>query len=219
MTAIALRPRTRIADSSVHTSGEVLSVDARRLRVQTALGPIDALCAASCLLQPEPGDKVLVSGASVEECYVIAVLERAGSTPQNLQFSGDTLLSVQGGSLKLSSDERVDINAGTAVSVSANEMQMRASKAKLLFGELSAIGRAWNGTLGQLQLVGEALDSIFQRVTQHAKTSLRTVEETDQVRSGDIDYRAESNLHVQGKNTLVTARELVKINGSQVHVG
>lgn len=218
MTAIPIRPRPRRAEP-VHVSGEVLSADGRRLRVQTSLGALEATLAASCLLRPECGDRVLVSGASVDDSYVIAVLERAGGSAQHLQFSGDTVLSVDGGSLRLAGSERVDVQAGTAVVVTAIEVQMRASRAQLIFGELSAIGRAWNGTLGHLRLVGEAMDSVVQRVTQHAKNSLRTVEETDQVRSGVIDYRADGNVQLQGQNTLINARELVKLNGDQVHIG
>lgn len=219
MTAIPLRPRTRRPELPVHISGVVQAVEGRRLRVQTPIGPLDARLAASCLLRPEDGDQVLVSGANVEECYVIAVLERAGTSQQHLQFSGDTLLSVENGSLKLAGSERVDVQAGKTVSVSTTELQMRATKAQLLFGELSAIGRAWSGALGQLRLVGETLDTVVQRLTQHARNSLRTVEGTDQVRSGQIDYRADETLQLQGRNTLVNARELVKLNGDQVHLG
>lgn len=218
MTAIPIRPRLQ-RSAPVHVSGEVLSAEGRRLRVQTALGVIEAPLAASCLLRPECGDKVLVSGASADECYVIAVLERVGGSAQHLQFSGDTVLSVDGGSLRLAGSEQLELHAGTAVSVAAAEVRMRASKAQLVFGELSAIGRVWNGTLGHLRLVGELLDSVMQRVTQHTRHSLRTVEETDQVRSGLIDYRADGNVHLQGQNTLINARELVKLNGDQVHIG
>lgn len=218
MTAIPIRSRARRPEP-VHVSGEVRAADARGFDVQTPLGLVQARLAASCLLRPEPGDKVLVSGPNVAECYVIAVLERQSGGTQHLHLSGDTLLSVEGGSLKLASSERLDLQAGTTASVSAAQVDLRAAKAQVLVGELSAIGRVWTGTLGQLRFVGEALDSVVQRLTQHAKHSLRTIEQTDQVRSGQIDYRADGNANLQGQNTLIHARELVKINGDQVHVG
>ena len=218
MTTVPIRSRQRRAEP-VHVSGEVLAVESIAITVRTDVGILEARQAASCLLRPELADKVLVSGASAADCYVIAVLERFGSTEQHLQFSGDTLLSVQGGTLRMAGSEGLELKAGTTVTVTASEVDMRASKASLVFGELSAIGRAWNGALGQLRFVGEALDTVVQRLTTHARDSLRTVEQTDQVRSGQIDYRADGNVHVQGQNTLINARELVKLNGDQVHIG
>ena len=218
MPAVPIRSRVRRPEP-IHTTAVVLEVDGLRIAVQTESDTLDARLAVSCLLRPECRDKVLVSGPSAGDCYIIAVLERDPATVQRLQLHGNAVLSVDAGSLTVEASERVELKGGDSMFIGAPQFDLRATKANVLFGELSAIGRIWNGALGQLRLVGETLDTIVQRVTQHTKTSLRTVEETDQVRSGHIDYRAEANVHVQGQNTLVNARELVKLNGDQVHVG
>ena len=47
----------------------------------------------------------------------------------------------------------------------------------------------------------------------------RTVEGLDQVKAEQIDYAAQKTASMRGENTLVTAEELVKVDGAQIHVG
>ncbi|MGQ0697767.1 MAG: DUF3540 domain-containing protein [Panacagrimonas sp.] len=218
MTAIPIRSTARRSEP-VHLTGEVLSVEGRLLGVRTEDGVLQARRAASCLLRPECGDRVLVSGASATDCYVIAVLERAGNSPQCLHLVGDASLSIENGSLQLESTDRLDLNAVNAMSLGSNRLDVRASKAQVILGELSAIGRAWSGTLGHLRFVGEAFDSVVQRLTQHARHSVRTVEQSDQVRCGEMDYRAQGSVRLHGQHTHITASELVKLDGDQIHLG
>ena len=63
------------------------------------------------------------------------------------------------------------------------------------------------------------MDAAIERVTHKLKRSYRIVEEVDCVRSREMDYRATNNVSIRGKNALVTAEELVKLDGSQIHVG
>jgi Protein of unknown function (DUF3540) len=49
--------------------------------------------------------------------------------------------------------------------------------------------------------------------------SLRTVEAMDQLRAGQIDHVAQGTLNLHGENAVVTAEELVKLDGEQIHVG
>ena len=47
----------------------------------------------------------------------------------------------------------------------------------------------------------------------------RTVEELDHVRAEQIDYAAKKTMSLHGDNAIVTANELVKVDGEQIHVG
>jgi hypothetical protein len=68
-------------------------------------------------------------------------------------------------------------------------------------------------------MYASTLDSFFERLSLHARSSLRTVEELDQVKARHIDYAASGDAHLRGENALVSAHDLVKVNGEQVHVG
>lgn len=215
---LRLRARPDAALHPIHIVGTVLETETSRVRVETDIGVLEVRRAASCLLVPQSGDSVLVSGASRSEGWIIAVLESSGSQGQRLQLSGDTSIEVDG-ELRISSSSHLEFRTPKTASLGCAQLEMQASKARIVFGELSAIGRAWKGTIGQLTLVGEALDSIVQRFSQHARHSLRTVEHCDEVRSGEMNYVAQGNVRLHGQNTIATARELVKLDGSQIHVG
>ena len=67
----------RIASMPIHAIGTLArSGEAGRYAVETEFGTFSSRRAASCLLEPEPGDEVLVSGPTLESAYIIAVLER-----------------------------------------------------------------------------------------------------------------------------------------------
>ena len=70
-----------------------------------------------------------------------------------------------------------------------------------------------------LALVTETLDSVLDRFSQRVKRSYRTVEETDQLKAERIDYTASSTMSLHGENALVTAEQLVKVDGEQIHLG
>jgi hypothetical protein len=63
------------------------------------------------------------------------------------------------------------------------------------------------------------LETFVVRLLQRASRSYRFVEGGDHVRSGEVDYRAVGNLHLRGKNAVVTAEAVAKVDGGQIHLG
>ncbi len=55
--------------------------------------------------------------------------------------------------------------------------------------------------------------------TQTVRSAMRTVEDVDVVRAKRIDYRAEQTMSLHGEAAVVTAREVVKVDGSQIQLG
>jgi len=49
--------------------------------------------------------------------------------------------------------------------------------------------------------------------------STRFVEESDQIRAGDIDHRAESTLQMRAETMLMTADVVVRVDADQIHMG
>jgi uncharacterized protein DUF3540 len=208
-----------IAAAPIHSVGRVLGREADAWIVGASVGVLTARRAASCLLQPEPGDSVLVSGECADEAYIIAVLERAPGNPARLTFDGDTRIEVEGGSMSVSADAGVSLSTPARLTMSSDETVLRASRATVLVASVSAVGRELLASIGEMKIVGTAFESIVDRVRQFARHSFRTVEDIDQVRSRAIDYRADELVSVRGGNVVTTARELVKLDGQQVHIG
>ncbi|MDB5801435.1 MAG: hypothetical protein JWL63_2374 [Rhodocyclales bacterium] len=158
--------------------------------------------AASCLLAPATGDSVLVCGPNATALYIIAVLERGSDTPLRLELGQDAHIAASG-----------------KLSVSSDELLIRARHATTLIDQLSSFGREFSASIGKVKLVGNLFESFFERVSQFAGQSVRTVEGVDQVRSACIDYRAEQSLSLQGSEIIATAKTLAKVDGGQIHIG
>jgi Protein of unknown function (DUF3540) len=193
--------------------GEVVAIDAGLLTVRTALADVTARRAASCLLAAAVGDRVLLAVEERGDAFVLAVLEQRDPSSATLSVEGDLTLRSVRGKVSVAAQEGIELVTAAAARVVAAAVDVEA------IGALSILGGAVKAELGKVKVYATTLDSFFERVSQHAKRSLRTIDEIDQVKARDIDYAASGNAHLRGENALVTAHDLVKINGEQVHVG
>lgn len=193
---------TQIIGMPVNAIAQVLCTDDEGILVGLEGSECRVKRAASCLLAPEEGDSVLVCGPNASALYIIAVLERSSDKASRLMLGQDAEI-VAHGKLSLSSDE----------------LLVRARQATTLIDELSSFGRELSASIGKIKLVGNLFESFFERVSQFAGHSARTVEGVDQVRSAIIDYRAERSLNLQGSEVITTAKTLVKVDGGQIHIG
>lgn len=202
----------------IYCAGEVIAISPEGFAVRSEGGVLGARRAASCLLCPEMGDAVLVGGESSENVYVIAVLERANDSPSRLAVEGDLQLAASG-SVSVSGQAGLSLSSPAHCVLSSEELTVRSNRATLLCERLSSFGSEINATVGRLRFIGNVMESVVERVMQTAKHSLRMVEGADQLRSGSLDYRAKETLNLHGRNVLATAKELVKADGAQIHLG
>jgi hypothetical protein len=154
---------------------------------------------------PEVGDLVLVAGDAPSHAYVLAILERPRSRHIRLEAAGNVTMDLPQGHLTLAAAEGVNLVSQQSVSVVADRID----------------GRAREGTflLGSMNLIAEAVTSTMQRLSQTVKRVFRRVEEIEHVRAGQIDYASQGLLSLHGDNTLISARQLVKADGKQIHIG
>jgi hypothetical protein len=203
----------------IQSDGIVIGREGGEVTVDTEYGELCARRAVSCLVEPAVGDRVLVAGDLNEDLFVIALLEQGDVSATRITVDGDLHLGVPNGRFSIVSAQGVDMVSAGDISLTSSEFSVRSDKGHIFFEELSYIGRKVLAQTGALKFVGGIFDTIAERVSQKVKRSYRVVEEIDQVRSNQIDYRAEKNMSLKGQNALVTANELVKIEGDQIHLG
>ncbi|MEC5386809.1 DUF3540 domain-containing protein [Uliginosibacterium sp. H3] len=194
---------TQIVAMPVNAIGHVIAcADESAIRVQLEGAECVVKRAASCLLAPEEGDSVLVCGPDASALYIIAVLERSATRPARLALGQDAEISTRG-----------------KLTVASDELLVRARHATTLVDQLASFGRELSASIGKIKLVGNFFESFFERTSQFAGNSVRTVEGIDQLRSASIDYRAEQSLNLQASEVIATAKTLVKVDGGQIHIG
>lgn len=204
---------------SIQIDGHVLECSENGIRIDTVHGEFSASRAFSCLVEPVVGDRVLAAGDPQEVLFIIAVLERREPSATRLTVHGDLTLGLPEGRFSIAAAHGVDLVTARDMTVTTSELTVRSPKGSIFFEHLTYMGLRFLAEIEGIKLLGGLFDTVMERISQRVKRSYRTVEESDHVRSGQIDYRAEKNMSLRGQNALVTARELVKIDGDQIHLG
>jgi hypothetical protein len=199
-------------------SGTIVRSADGAFSARTEIGEMTAARAASCLVEPTVGDRVLLSVAG-DECYVLAVLSHEDGAATRLVVDGDLEIHTRKGRLALASPDGIDLVGGKDVSVVAGAFNVNAVTADMVLERLSFLGASLRAEVGKMKLFGGTLDATLDRISHRVKRSFRRVEELDEVRAEQIDYAAGKTLSLKGEQTVMTARGLVKVDGEQVHIG
>jgi hypothetical protein len=175
--------------------------------------------ATSCLLDPMLGDHVLVAVFGDGRAFVLAVLERTEEGPATASLDRDLTLRVPNGSLHLVAKDGVGMVTTGDVSIVGATLDVKAGEGRVSLEKLAVLGRQLLAEVASVKVVAGAVDTVMDRWVQKVKRAYRTVEELDQLRSKRVDYSAEKSMHLSAENTLVTATELVKLDGEHIHLG
>ncbi len=220
MTVVPLRTPVE-ASGPVQHLGQLVSVDADGLlEVHTEDGATwHCRRAASCLLQPQPGDTVLLSGPDPRRVYLIAVIEQADASVSRIEAPGDLRLSAPAGAISIESAADLRLHSAATLAMQGAHLALDAQQAQCDVREMRYTGQALDATVGRLRLVGQVFESVAERVMQIARNALRFVDGVDQVRVGHLDLRAQETAIVHGKHVVITGKELMKVDAGQIHMG
>lgn len=215
---VARKIETIEPEAMTQEAGRVVRAAGGAFVVATGAAEIEARRAVSCLVEPAAGDVVLVSVLPERGAYILAVLERQGSD-LCVVLDGDLHVKLPRGRFVLGAAEGVTLASGKEVGVVAGELKVNARRGSVLVESLSYLGTAVHAEIEKAKVKAAAFDASFERVTQRLKRVYRFVEELEQLRAERVDYVAKKNMSLRGENTLVTAEELVKLDGAQIHLG
>lgn len=192
---------------------------AEQLVVHTDSAVYRAGRAASCLLEPAVGDKVLLVTDTEGGDYVLAVLERAQAQGATLSLPANTDIRAASGRLTMMAQGGIGLQSPGEIGLQGATLKVEALRGEVTIEDLSLVGDAWRSCVDRVKAVGKTFDSILERCHQRVSRSYRQVDELDQVKARQIDYQAETSLQLHAKYTLMTADELVKLDGEQIHLG
>ena len=202
-----------------HETGRILAVKGKALRVRAAACDYDAKRAVSCLVEPVADDLVLVALAPHGAAYVLAVLEREAGARATLSTDGDLEIRQRDGRVTIAAQEGIDLIAAKTVTVIGQNLEINAAEGKVVVQKLALVGGLVRAEMDKVKLYAQTFDAVLDRFSQKVRNAFRTVEETDQLRAERIDYAATSTMSLHGENALVTAEQLVKVDGEQIHLG
>ncbi|MET3495456.1 DUF3540 domain-containing protein [Variovorax boronicumulans] len=175
--------------------------------------------AASCLLRPEIGDLVLVSGPDANRLYLTAVAEQADARTARLDVSGDLTLASERGAVSIESATQLSLEGREGLRMGTPQLEIDAGAADCRVGCLAYSGEEAEVRVLSIRVIGRVYEAIVDRLVHLSKTAFRMTEGIDQVRASHIDYQASEMARLHGKNTVVTAKDLIKADASQIHMG
>ena len=187
--------------------------------VETESGLYRVRRAVSCVVQPELNDLVLVSLSSLGGGYILAVLEREQGAKATLSFDADVDIKTSAGSLSIASKQGIDLASPEEINLVSSSLGISSSKGEINIGRLSFLGNFFEGSLETVKLLARTFDSITDRFFRRTKRSYRFVEDTDQVKTGTLNYIADKSLMLRGTFTQMTAKEDVHIDGERINIG
>jgi len=203
----------------VQEAGTVTCAVPDRLMVRTDSGQYRAKRAASCLLKPEQGDEVLVVTMPRGRCYVLAVLERDEGAAAELTASGDLSIRLPRGRLTMASPKGIGLLSEGEIDMATRSFKLNAVDGSVALQKLSYLGCYLQSELERVKAFASSIDTVAERISQRVKRCYRTVEQYDHVRAERLDYKAKRTMSLHGQNAIMTAQQLVKVDGEQIHVG
>ncbi|MCC6555914.1 MAG: DUF3540 domain-containing protein [Polyangiaceae bacterium] len=210
------RQRTEIP--ATQELGTVVATLGRSLRVRTASGEYEARRAVSCLVEPELGDRVLLS-LHAEGCHVLAVLDRDDAAKLRIVAPGDLELCAPAGQLTMAAEEGVRLVTPGEAGVASGTLRVATGEASLAVRALTYVGDQLLAQIDRAKAVTGSLESVADRWVQRVERAYRFVARSEQVRAEYLDYSATAAVHVKARATIVSGGELTKIDGGQIHVG
>jgi Protein of unknown function (DUF3540) len=209
------------ASSPVHSIGTVRSLlaDGQFAIEDEAGGLRTCRRAASCLLKPQLGDTVLVSGPDAYRVFLIAVLEQADAAVSRIEVDGALVLGGNAHPVAIESEGEVRLRSGTRLAMSAEQWSMRAGSADCRTDALRLTAKEVEATTGTAKLFGKVFETVADRIVQMARNTLRIVDEMDQSRVRHLDCKASETVRIHGRHTTVTGQDLVKVDAAQIHMG
>lgn len=199
--------------------GHIADLQGNTFMVETPSGRYSAKKAASCLLCPELGSRVLMVGDPTGDCYILAVLEFGKSKKHSIHFDGDTELIAKNGQLHIAAQKGIDLTTVEDVNLVSSKMKVHTNHADISISRLVYMGSTLFSQIDTIKTLASTVDATIKRLTQKLTRSYRTVEEEERVQAGQIDYSAEKTFSAHGKYSLVTAKKDVKIDGKMIHMG
>jgi len=168
----------------------------------------DSLAASrslNCLVEPEPGDLVLVSRDTFGRAYIISILERDGDPDVRLNFEGDVSISALSGRLTAAAAEGIDLVSSGDLNLFSGSIKLDADQADV--------------KVGKARIMGKTIEYVFERLTARLRNSYRRIMGLDHKEAGELNYDVESVLNLRAKFAAMTAEEVVRVDAEKILMG
>jgi hypothetical protein len=129
--------------------------------------------------------------------------------------------------LSIHSASSIHLTAATSIELDAGDrVRLHAPWFEVFVDRFAAFAKTFSVTAGEALLnckvsglCSELINVIAQRIGVSARHAHRQIDGTEQLRCRHLDMQVTEVAHVRARTTLVKAKDLVKVDASQIQIG
>ncbi len=198
--------------------GWLVAPDALNAFEPSLESPLFAVLAFSCLVEPVPGDAVLLAPApDPDSWHILAITARQNAAPMKLAFGGDVLLNASG-NLDLNGRE-IRIRGESQLEFEAPRLEAAAAEASFAAQDTRLRTGRLRGLAETISVVADSLTHVVGTWTQKLSRSQRHVLERDETFAGTSLTSAKDLVSIQGRNARLNAEKNIVVNADKIHMG
>lgn len=198
--------------------GNILDSNDGTYNVATQNGTVEALKAASCLIQPMVGDCVLISLDGAGRSFILSVLLRSNDENTELEFGGDVSLVCKDGGFKILADQSIQIASLQDVDVVGERAGIHAGEIKVVAGGMSFLGKKLKAEIENIKVVADKVEDVFREWTQRLGNAFRFIKEHEEIQANSTRLLVEDTVTTHAKSQVHMAEDLIKLNAGQIHL-
>lgn len=175
--------------------------------------------AASCLIQPEVGDTVLVySPENAKDGFILSVLIQANPNQAFVQLPGGVGFDVSEGNLNLKAKE-LSLHSTESMHFQTPSLHISASRAQTNIKQASGLFQSIDIQALRISTTAKVMTTVAKRLIEKVVDSFRWVDQTDQTHAGRVRTKVEGHFHVQSRHTTMRSDGHVRIDGEKIDLG
>lgn len=175
--------------------------------------------AASCLIEPEVGDQVLVcEGAQAETSFILAVLTRQQPDAASLCLPGGAVLQTNGRQFAVHADG-IELHGREKVGLNTVHLDIGAVAATARVAHLQSWSESVESHAVRMTLVVKTLTQEVGRLIARVRESWRKVDGLDETHAGRMRVHVDGHQQIDAGHVTVNAKSFVRIDGKKIHIG
>jgi hypothetical protein len=175
--------------------------------------------AASCMIEPEVGDLVMLCEAPHEHCnFILSVLVKSNADAGRLCLPGGVTLQTEGKQLTVQADG-IDLRGRETIGLSTVHLDVNAAVATTRVAHLQTWAETIETTADRVTLFAKTLTQQLGRMITRVRESWRKVEGLDETQAARIRVHVEGAHQLDAEHVTVNAEGFVRIDGKTINLG
>lgn len=181
--------------------------------------PVRLKRAASCLIEPQLGDTVLIYDAGFENVsFITAVLVSSDETTSKVMLPGGASLENIDQQLTIKA-ENISLNGKSSVVLNSAHVDVSATVATLKVSHFQSWSESLEAHSVRATFSIKTLTSRVQQSISRIKNSLRKVEGLDETQAGRVRVLVEGHHQLKAEHVTTQAQGFVRIDGKKIDLG